>query len=241
MRIIFAVAVLACASWAKASESAMTKSFPAAGIEALDIDTAAGNITVMAGNTGIAVEVTRFDPERCILTMEPKDKTFVLKAETKVRTGWFSKGCEAGFKVTAPAGMRVSANTGAGNLNVSGIKGALALDTGAGSISLDAVSGEVQANTGAGSIRGTLSSTKADLHTGAGSISLAWKKSPAGGLIKADTGTGSVRLSFPAGTRLESDLSTGVGSASNQFGDTKGAGLRVSATSGVGSVSLVKS
>jgi DUF4097 and DUF4098 domain-containing protein YvlB len=240
MRIIFAVALLACASAAGAEETA-TKSFSAAGIEALKIDTAAGNIKVKAGNARIAVEVTRFDPELCVLTMAPKGKTFVLKAESRSQTGWFRKGCEAGFQVTAPAALRVSADSGAGNLAIAGLTGALTLNTGAGSISLDAVSGEVRANTGAGSIRGTLSSSKADLYTGAGSIDLAWQKSPVEGRIKADTGTGTVRISFPEGTRLEADLSAGIGSTSSQFEDTKGAGLRVSAASGVGSVSLVKS
>lgn len=241
MKTILALAVLACASGAKASEGTLTKSFPAAGIEALKIDTPAGNIAVKAGKGELAVEVTRFDPERCVLTMEPKGKTFVLKAESKPRTGWFAKGCEAGFQVTAPATARVSADSGAGSLAMAGLKGALTLNTGAGSISLDGVSGELQANTGAGSIRGTLSSANADVYTGAGSIGLVWPKSPVHGRIKADTGTGSVRISFPEGTKLEADLSTGVGSARNDFDDTKGAGLRVTAATGVGSVSLVKS
>lgn len=241
MKIILALAVMACASGAKASEGTLTKSFPAAGVEALKIDTPAGNIGVKAGKGELVVEVTRFDPERCFLTMEPQGKTFVLKAESKPRSGWFSRGCEAGFQVTAPATARVSADSGAGSLSMAGLKGALTLNTGAGSITLDGVSGVVQANTGAGSIRGTLSSANADVYTGAGSIGLAWPKSPVNGRIKADTGTGSVRISFPQGTRLEADLSTGVGSTRNELGDEKGAALRVTAASGVGSVSLVKS
>ena len=241
MKIIFVAVLLACASGAFASEGALTKSFPASGIEALKIDTAAGNIAVKAGGPGISVEVTRFDPERCILTMAPLGRTFVLKAESKPQTGWFPMSCEAGFTVTAPAGLRLGADSGAGNLGIAGRDGALTLNTGAGNILLEAVSGAVSANTGAGSIRGTLTSAKAELATGAGAIGLAWEKSPAEGRIKADSGTGTVRISFPEGTKLESDLSTVIGSASNQFGDTKGAGLRVSATSGVGSVSIVKS
>lgn len=239
MRII-AIVLLACATRVKAEEATM-KTFPAAGIEALKIDTAAGNIAVKAGSAAIEVEVRDFNPERCALTMAPKGGTLILKAENKSRTGWFRKGCEAGFKVTAPAELRVSAAAGAGSLSAAGMKGALALSTGAGSISLDGVSGDVRADTGAGGIAGTLASSVADVHTGAGSISLSWVKSPAVGRVKADSGTGSVRISFPEGTRLEADLSAGIGSVSSQFGDTKGAGLRVSATSGVGSVTIVKS
>lgn len=241
MKIILALAVLSCASGARASEGTLTKSFPSTGIEALDIDTPAGNITVKAGGAGIGVSVTRFDPELCTLTMEPRGKTFILKADNKVRSGWFRKSCEAGFQVTAPATARVSADSGAGSLAMAGLKGALTLNTGAGSISLDGISGVVQANTGAGSIRGTLSSANADVYTGAGSIGLAWPKSPVNGRIKADTGTGSVRISFPEGTKLEADLSTGIGDTRNELGEEKGAALHVTAASGVGSVALVKS
>lgn len=239
MRII-AIVLLACATWVKAEEATM-KTFPAAGIEALKIDTAAGNITIKAGNGGIEVEATDYDPELCSLTMEPKGGTLHLKAETRSARRFWRKGCKAGFKVTTPAGLRVSAAAGAGSLSAAGMKGALALSTGAGSISLDGVSGDVRADTGAGGIAGTLTSSVADVHTGAGSISLSWEKSPAAGRIKAGSGTGSVRISFPEGTRLEADLSAGIGSVTSQFGDTKGAGLRVSATSGVGSVAIVKS
>lgn len=241
MKIILALAVLSCATGAKASESALTKSFPSSGIEALKLDTAAGNITVKAGGDAIAVEVTRFDPDLCVLTMAPQGKTFVLKAESKPQQGWFPMSCAAGFTVTAPASLRVNADSGAGNLALAGLDGALTLNTGAGNILFESVSGAVSANTGAGSIRGTLTSTEADMATGAGAIGLAWGKSPAEGRIKADAGSGTVRISFPEGTKLESDLSTVIGSASNDFGDTKGAGLRVTATSGVGSVSIVKS
>ena len=222
MRIILALAALACASQARAAESTRM-AFPAAGIAALAIEAPAGNIAVEAGSGEIAVEVTRFDPERCTLTMAPKDGTLLLKVETKSRTGIFRRGCEAGFKVTAPAALPVK------------------VETGAGSILFDGLSGRVQANTGAGSIRGTLTSSKADVSTGAGSIDLSWKKSPAAGLIKADTGAGSIRFAFPAGTIIEANLSTGIGSLTNQLGDTKGAPLRVTASSGVGSVTIVKS
>lgn len=222
MRSIFAAALLACASRAGAEETA-AKSFPAAGITAVSVEAPAGSIAVKAGSAGIEVEATNVDPERCLLTMAAKDGILVLRAETRSRTGFFRKGCEADFRVTMPAALRLRAETGAG------------------SIRLDGVSGEVTANTGAGGIKGTLASSKADLHTGAGSIDLAWKASPAAGRIKADTGAGSVRVAFPEGTKLEADLSTGVGSVSNQLGDTKGAGLRVTAASGVGSVAIVKS
>lgn len=77
------VAALACASLAGAEEPAKK-----------------GEIAVKADAGSVAVTVTRYDPERCTLTVESKDGTLRLKAESKPG---LEKGCEAGFSVTAPA------------------------------------------------------------------------------------------------------------------------------------------
>lgn len=216
------VAALALSSSALA-EDPTKKTFTTDGVSNLSIETAAGDITIKAGPGRFEVTVNHYDAERCVLTMLSKDGTLHLKAESKPGRGVFDKGCEAGFSVTAPAATRVTA------------------DAGAGTIDFDGVVGEVHAATGAGSIRGTLESRLAELSTGAGSIGVTWNKTPKDGRIKADTGAGSVRLAFPAGTKLESDLETGIGSVLNELGETKGAALKVKASSGVGSVSIAKS
>lgn len=220
MRIVLAAAALACASgaWARG-----TRSFPAAGISALKVETEAGNVEVTAGVGDVEVEATHVDAGRCRLTMEAKDGTVVLKAETRSRTGMLRRGCEAGFKVTVPAATRVAVETGAGNVTASGIAGAATLST------------------GAGRIDGSLASSDASAYAGAGSIRLSWTERPAAGRITAETGAGSIEVALPADTRIEADLSTGVGSLRNELGDTRGAPLRVRASSGVGRVAVVKS
>lgn len=102
MRIILAVMALACAIGANASE---------------------GDITVEAGGAGVAMEVTRFDPELCVLTVTPKGNTFVLKAQSKFPSGWFRKGCEASFKAAAPVPPPVKVDTGSGSTIFDGVSG----------------------------------------------------------------------------------------------------------------------
>ena len=102
MRILFAAAMLACASGTSASED---------------------GISVEAGGSGIAVEITRFDPELCVLTLAPKGKTFILKAQSKTPTGWFRKGCEASFKMAAPVPPPVKADAGPGSISFDGRSG----------------------------------------------------------------------------------------------------------------------
>ena len=99
MRIIFAAAMLACASGSKAAEGTQAKPLPE------------------APNAAIAVEVTRFDPERCTLTLESKDKTFVMRAETKPEG---SKSCEAGFKISTP---RAGSGSDASDIVLDAVRG----------------------------------------------------------------------------------------------------------------------
>lgn len=89
-----------------------------------------------AGNGEIAVEVTNFDPERCLLTMAPKDGVLVLNVATKAKTGFFRKGCEAGFKVTAPAAPPAKVEAGARSTLFDGLSGRVQEQTEAGNASL---------------------------------------------------------------------------------------------------------
>lgn len=102
MRMVLAVAVLACAVGANAAEE---------------------GITVEAGGAGIAVEMTKFDPELCVLTLAPKGKTFVLKARDRFPLGWSRKACEARFKAPAPIPPPVKVDAGPGSISFDGLSG----------------------------------------------------------------------------------------------------------------------
>jgi len=102
MKVILAVAALACAVGVSASE---------------------GDITVEAGSAGVSMEVARFDPERCVLTLAPKGNAFVLKVQSKPPVGWFRKGCEASLKTAPPVPSPVRADTSAGSTLFDGLSG----------------------------------------------------------------------------------------------------------------------
>lgn len=102
MRIILAVTAFVCAVGASASE---------------------GDITVEAGSAGVAVEMTKFDPELCVLTLAPKGKTFVLKTRDRFPMGWSRKACEARFKAAAPIPPPVKVDAGRGSVSFDGFSG----------------------------------------------------------------------------------------------------------------------
>jgi hypothetical protein len=73
----------------------------------------------------------------------------------------------------------------------------------------------------------------ADAKVGSGDLKLAWAKAPTGS-VDVKSGSGSVLLVFPAGTKLQARQISGSGTAVNKLGETPGAKLKVSVTTGSG-------
>lgn len=113
------------------------------------------------------------------------------------------------YDVTVPAQTRVTAQTGSGDINVSGVQlsttaktgsgsvtagnlGAEAhLSTGSGDVKINAVKGAVSASTGSGSIRASDLGSEVSLNTGSGDVEV---RQASGGDVKAETGSGTIRL-----------------------------------------------
>ena len=113
------------------------------------------------------------------------------------------------YDVTVPAQTRVTAQTGSGDINVSGLQlaataktgsgsvtaenlGAEAhLSTGSGDIKINSVKGAVSASTGSGSIRAGDVGSEISLNTGSGDVEVHQSSS---GDVKAETGSGTIRL-----------------------------------------------
>ncbi|MDA8130130.1 MAG: hypothetical protein M0011_01365 [Elusimicrobia bacterium] len=253
-KTLFFAVLLAAAPAAYCAQSEV-KTFPAAGLKKIYVDTGAGSITVDGGAKGeVRAEAIGDDLGKCAITMEVKGSELVLKAEDSeaakaAKKGFWrslfsggkadlGKGCGAGFKVSAPAALSVKADTGAGSISVSGMTGELDADTGAGSISGSGCLAALKADTGAGTVRMDGLCGPAEADTGAGSIELSWAKAPSSGRVKADAGTGSITLVFPADASLDVKADAGIGKAVNEFGS--GGRLKVLADSGVGSISVLK-
>lgn len=257
-RLLLALAV--CTPLAAAASEVEVKLFPAAALERMEIyaETGAINVKTSTG-TQVRVEITDNDPRKCAITSKVDGKKLVLRAEQIKKSRFFSSSgdnCKAAFTVYAPAALPVSAESGAGALDVSGRSGETSLKSGVGSVSVHAVSGGLDIKTGVGSVTGDAcggnlridaETGSVDLtglcgplrvETGVGTVALEWKKAPEKGEVRVKTETGKISLTFPAGTSLSANLKTGVGSIKNEFKD-KG-GLSVYAKSGVGSISVVK-
>ncbi|MEN3263230.1 MAG: hypothetical protein V7646_124 [Pseudonocardia sp.] len=146
--------------------------------------------------------------------------------------------------VSAPAGSRLAARAGAGDIRVTGRAGWAGVRTGSGRISVAAVEGDADVTTGSGDIELGAVSGRVRVRTGSGAVSVAATGGPAEikassgnvavGEVAADlgvrTGSGDVVVADARGGRL--DLTTGSGGL--RIGVHPGVGAELDLTSGSG-------
>lgn len=251
-----AILLLAGAA-ASAPAWAGSKTFGAAGIVSLIIETEAGDVAVEAGGPEIKVEVTKPDAEKCRVTMAPDGGRLVLRAE-RLKVRWFGKGCDSGFRVTAPPTLRVELATVSGDSKIAGMRGGLDLNSVSGAAKLKEIVGTLNLNTTSGEIEGEVSAERAKIKTISGDVRLAgltggatvdsvsgqlrlvWNGAPPAGEVKVDTVSGDIELEFPRETKMRADLDSTSGETRNQFGEDDDAPLKVSADSISGDVSVLK-
>lgn len=135
---------------------------------------------------------------------------------------------------------RVEMRSGSGDLLVSGPVRELAMETGSGTatarlsrpaekVRLHSGSGDLTLNGGArhlaahsgsGSIVAEGLTGGAELESSSGDVTARWKEPPGGGRVLAETGSGEIRLTFPAGAQFSGLLDTSSGDIRCDFPGT---------------------
>lgn len=139
------------------------------------------------------------------------------------------------------AAKQVSADSSSGSVVIE-------LTTPADSVQADTSSGSITLRGGARSVRTEASSGSitlegllgtAHMETSSGSISARWTAIPAGSEVFADASSGSVNLSFPAGTILAGNVTVSSGGIHSDFpGVASDRGRHMELTGGTGAVLL---
>jgi hypothetical protein len=194
----------------------MTRTFEVGATPQLDIDSFAGAVTVRAGEGDtIQVIATKKAPRtrdlnQVEVNISQREDGLVIRTD-KPRT-WSNVSIE--FEVTAPAGTQLVVHTGAGSIEVRGLRGPVKVNSGAGNVRIIDATGEIDAHSGAGSIDVRQAVGRVRLDTGAGGIDYQ-------GTVQGDcsfrTGAGSIRLVLPAELNVEVDLDTGMGSVDVEY------------------------
>jgi hypothetical protein len=174
------------------------EAYAAGDAPSLKIDNFAGNVIVRTGQSGaIRVAATRKaqskdDLDRIEVEVSERDGGLVIKTEKPSSLNSVSVDLE----ITTPAGTRLDAHTGAGNVDIDGVTGEIDVHSGAGDLD----------------VRGAASTARLD--TGAGSIG--YQGTPQGE-CRFETGAGNITLTLPAGLNVQVDLDTGTGDIDVDF------------------------
>lgn len=125
--------------------------------------------------------------------------------------------------VSAPAGSRLAARTGTGDVIVTGRAGWTALRTGTGRVRTDDVDGDLDVQSGSGDVTIGAARGRSRVRTGTGTISI----DAAGGPIDVKAGSGDVLLG-----RLDGDLDARTGSGDLRVTDVVSGRCEVTTGSG---------
>lgn len=175
---------------------------PKEGLEALELQTGSGNITV--------------------------EENFALEAEElRIQTGsgnikWYDTEAEE-LHLTAGSGNirmermhgSITAEAGSGNIKLTDGKGSVAITAGSGNVTVERFMGDANVQTGSGNI--TVEQFSGQGSMGAGSGSVRVEVLEATGDMKLKTGSGGIHLALPKELSFELEIQTGSGNIHTSF------------------------
>lgn len=178
---------------------------------------------------GVTLDVTR-----------DGDQVIVQVNEPKQRGGWFTRSANVGAtcSVVLAADVDVELRTGSGDIVVDGPPRGVTASAGSGRISVTAPHAAADLHTGSGDVvvRGATSSLT--MRTGSGSIQAALSGEWSGTSIRAQTGSGDVRLAVPPGFHADLQTHTGSGTVTNDARIVSANSPLVSVRTGSGNVRI---
>lgn len=216
--------------------------FRADEVRTIQVEADAGEISLTAEEgMSIKAELTGdYHSEKTVLTMQVQGSKLILTVKARNKWFFFGGSCKNGFKISAPAKTLLTLKNGSGRVMVDGFAAGADISSGAGEVELRALSGPIRVNSGAGTVSGNIYSEDLEVKSGAGAVNLSWAYPPAQGSALVKNGAGSTTLAFPAGSKVAVKFKSGVGSLTNELGDTPSAPFKVEVKSGAGSLAIKK-
>jgi DUF4097 and DUF4098 domain-containing protein YvlB len=214
----------------------MEESFEVGSAPSLSIDSFAGGVTIRVGDEGtVRVVATKKATSRSRLDaieVEMSAGASEVKITTRHPSLSSVSNLSVDLEITVPADTSVDLETGAGAIDVRGVRGALNIEAGAGGVEIRDAAGPVRVAVGAGGID--------------------YDGDPSGECTFR-AGAGGITLRIPADASLEVDLSAGLGGVRSDLRvsgtvtrrsvhGTIGTGSQgsIMATAGVGGIELVR-
>lgn len=166
-------------------------------VDRIELNLAAGHITVVAGQSGQVAVERRLQWKRSKPTTSEEWSGDALRITATCPGD--GEDCAVDYTVRVPAGVAVSAQTGAGDMSVRDLTGQVRLDSGSGHVTVDNTTGDLSVVTAAGDITGSgLRSASTSVETEAGHVTLRFAAAPT--TVRSISAAGDVAISVPQGT-----------------------------------------
>ncbi|HYC93101.1 MAG TPA: hypothetical protein VEO54_28105 [Thermoanaerobaculia bacterium] len=215
-RTIILIAALCFAASAFAAEDVIKKGFTVSDGGTLRLDGANGNIRIVTGGSGVAVEVTRSADGRRAeklmrdhkITFEQRSNDVVIDSEMENDNSWFSwhDDYEVQWNIRVPDRYNVDVETSGGSIHIDDIQGNVEAYTSGGGIKTGRISGEGTLKTSGGSISIAGGGARIVAHTSGGSIDIGDTIGP----VEAKTSGGNITLARTAGDVLARTSGGGI-------------------------------
>lgn len=196
----------------------------------LDVNTGSGDVTVRAGagptivvkgtvsvRKGSNVPANAAEIARQVAANPPIEQTGDAVRIGRVNDETINKAVSISYEISAPAATSVVANTGSGDIAITGVKAAR-VNTGSGDVSVAGISGPVDVRTGSGDISLKDAMNAASLSTASGDIVAALSGS---GDVRASTASGDLRVTGVVGQLSASTASGSIDVTGKPTGDWK--------------------
>ncbi|MEX0849345.1 MAG: DUF4097 family beta strand repeat-containing protein [Candidatus Dependentiae bacterium] len=182
----------------------------------LEVESGAGNVTVVGSDTHnkVTVEVTkRANTKEEMALFDAKIDISDKETKAKVRSDNLNRVANASidFNVMVPRYTEVDAEVGSGNIVIQNIKGQMKAEAGSGNVTISGARKEVEVRVGSGDAQIAYAADgfgKTDVKVGSGSIQV----TNAGGSVEAKSGSGAITIDqriLPH--KEEIDAKTGAG------------------------------
>jgi len=210
----------------------------------LTINAGIGDIQVVSGGTGVAVEIVRDAQTSSQAKADDLFRDYDVKIsqsgnDVEIHTDWqhkwqffsFGDPIEIKYNVRVPSRYNVNLNTSGGDISVTSVTGTVDANTSGGNIRLATINGPANVHTSGGNIDVVGTTGPADVRTSGGNITI----NHAGAEVKARTSGGSIHVEEALAAI---DASTSGGSIRANFTVQPKGNTRLSTSGGNVSVSL---
>ena len=166
----------------------------------LTLESDIGDVKVVSGGTGLAVEITREGPDirENNITFDQSGNNVLIRSKYRNNEHWFHwmRDLKVRYNIRVPSHYNVSLSTSGGDIDLGDLTGNADLHTSGGDIKVAHINGNVYGRTSGGDLRVASVSGTTNMHTSGGDITI----ESSGGTLEAKTSGGSIDIDHAAST-----------------------------------------